>query len=263
MKILAPKNDNEDIIDKQYVDTGLSGKQATLVSGTNIKTINNQSLLGSGNITIEGGGGSSTKTIDTSDSTQWDSEEDEPTQAVLQDIGANEYQIIALENIPLGDGVVSGQSLYLSLKVDAGDVHLRQYVRFEDGDEEEDEPTAIETWTIGNFDTENPTTYLRLISSHLIMQDLTINGNSILDNNTANLVTNSTYNATTNKIATMSDIPTDVEQRHSYEYSGKTYYYQFYGVKTIDNIMVNVGVEVDVVYATLLLINMDIERPFE
>lgn len=33
------------------------GKQDALVSGTNIKTINNQSILGSGNITIEGGGG--------------------------------------------------------------------------------------------------------------------------------------------------------------------------------------------------------------
>lgn len=33
-------------------------KQDLLVSGTNIKTINQQSLLGSGNITIQGGGGS-------------------------------------------------------------------------------------------------------------------------------------------------------------------------------------------------------------
>lgn len=33
-------------------------KQDRLVSGTNIKTINNQSLLGYGNITIQGGGGS-------------------------------------------------------------------------------------------------------------------------------------------------------------------------------------------------------------
>lgn len=31
------------------------GAQPTLVSGTNIKTINNESLLGSGNITIQGG----------------------------------------------------------------------------------------------------------------------------------------------------------------------------------------------------------------
>lgn len=37
-----------------------SGKQDTLVSGTNIKTVNNQSLLGSGNIEIQGGGGSTT-----------------------------------------------------------------------------------------------------------------------------------------------------------------------------------------------------------
>ena len=34
-----------------------SGLQETLVSGTNIKTINNTSLLGSGNIDIQGGGG--------------------------------------------------------------------------------------------------------------------------------------------------------------------------------------------------------------
>lgn len=36
--------------------SALNSKQATLVSGTNIKTINNESLLGSGNITVGGGG---------------------------------------------------------------------------------------------------------------------------------------------------------------------------------------------------------------
>ena len=41
-------------LDKQIHD---DSKQDLLVSGTNIKTINHQSLLGSGNITIEGGGG--------------------------------------------------------------------------------------------------------------------------------------------------------------------------------------------------------------
>lgn len=40
-------------------------KQDTLVSGTNIKTINNQSLLGSGNITIEGGGTTNTVVYET------------------------------------------------------------------------------------------------------------------------------------------------------------------------------------------------------
>ena len=40
--------------------SALDGKQSTLVSGTNIKTINNESLLGSGNITISGSGGVTT-----------------------------------------------------------------------------------------------------------------------------------------------------------------------------------------------------------
>ena len=37
--------------------------QETLVSGTNIKTINNQSILGSGNITIQGGSGGGGETV--------------------------------------------------------------------------------------------------------------------------------------------------------------------------------------------------------
>jgi hypothetical protein len=44
--------------DSDFVDaTDLATKQDTLVSGTNIKTINNQSILGEGNIEIQGGGG--------------------------------------------------------------------------------------------------------------------------------------------------------------------------------------------------------------
>ena len=42
------------------------GAQPALVSGTNIKTINNQSLLGSGNISISGGGGDNSWTLLTS-----------------------------------------------------------------------------------------------------------------------------------------------------------------------------------------------------
>ena len=45
---------NAHFVTEDYHD---STKQDTLVSGTNIKTINNQSILGSGNITISGGGG--------------------------------------------------------------------------------------------------------------------------------------------------------------------------------------------------------------
>ena len=93
MKVLSKIENNEDAITKKYVDdkagvtavdptsgavatdffiptktsdltndsgfitsAALAGKQDTLVSGTNIKTINNESLLGDGNITIQGGG---------------------------------------------------------------------------------------------------------------------------------------------------------------------------------------------------------------
>ena len=44
-------------------EVDLSDKQDTLVSGENIKTINNQSILGSGNITIQGGGGGGGETV--------------------------------------------------------------------------------------------------------------------------------------------------------------------------------------------------------
>lgn len=42
---------------KTYVDTQLTDKQDKLVSGTNIKTINGSTILGSGDITISGGSG--------------------------------------------------------------------------------------------------------------------------------------------------------------------------------------------------------------
>lgn len=44
----------------------ISGKQDTLVSGTTIKTINNESLLGEGNITISGGSGTDVQINNTS-----------------------------------------------------------------------------------------------------------------------------------------------------------------------------------------------------
>jgi hypothetical protein len=46
----------DDYATEAYVDTGLSNKQDTLESGVNIKTVNNYSLLGSGNINIGGSG---------------------------------------------------------------------------------------------------------------------------------------------------------------------------------------------------------------
>lgn len=45
------------------------GAQEALVSGTNIKTINNENILGSGNITVSGGGSGGSVTVDTALST--------------------------------------------------------------------------------------------------------------------------------------------------------------------------------------------------
>lgn len=49
------KNPSSGVVDLGTVVTDISGKQDKLVSGTNIKTINGTSLLGSGNISISGG----------------------------------------------------------------------------------------------------------------------------------------------------------------------------------------------------------------
>lgn len=59
--LLGGKADTATTYTKTEVDNAItaatSTKQDTLVSGTNIKTINNISILGSGNIDIQGGGG--------------------------------------------------------------------------------------------------------------------------------------------------------------------------------------------------------------
>ena len=65
--VIELENAEKKVVDQTYspnsenaqsgkaVAEAVSDKQDSLVSGTNIKTINNQSILGSGNITIEGG----------------------------------------------------------------------------------------------------------------------------------------------------------------------------------------------------------------
>ena len=48
-----------DLASVSYVDSGLAGKQATLVSGTTIKSVNGTSLLGSGDIAVSASPGGS------------------------------------------------------------------------------------------------------------------------------------------------------------------------------------------------------------
>lgn len=60
----SPTSGSSNPVTSGGVYTALSNKQDTLVSGTNIKTINNTSLLGSGNISISGGGGGEENVIE-------------------------------------------------------------------------------------------------------------------------------------------------------------------------------------------------------
>ena len=119
----------------------LASKQDILVSGTNIKTINNLSLLGSGNIDIQGGGGGDdVRIIDATDPADWEGEG--PTQACLLDVLSHAYQIIYIENIPSDvPGMVYGVSMHLLSVVDVdedgSEYHLRQYVRFDSDDGED------------------------------------------------------------------------------------------------------------------------------
>lgn len=66
-KVSSPTNGDFAALDANgnLTDSGHkhSDYQATLISGTNIKTINSQSILGSGNITIQGGGGGGSTTL--------------------------------------------------------------------------------------------------------------------------------------------------------------------------------------------------------
>ena len=94
--------------------TELNAKQDTLVSGTNIKTINNQNILGSGNINISGGGGNYV---------QYDSQDEYPVTLIkrmnrldydalagnedpntLYIVTPIEWKVLESDNFQFGDG---------------------------------------------------------------------------------------------------------------------------------------------------------------
>ena len=93
---LGENGENVNIkLDNSFVNK-VNGKQDALVSGTTIKTVNGNSLLGSGNITIEGGGSSYTagEGIDISEANVISVDSSAlniPTRQTTQDGRANNY----------------------------------------------------------------------------------------------------------------------------------------------------------------------------
>ena len=89
--------DLSDYYTKTQTDSLLGGKQATLVSGTNIKTINSASILSSGNLTLEDSTNKVTSISSSSTDTQY------PSAKCVYDIVGDVESL--LETLDTGNGV--------------------------------------------------------------------------------------------------------------------------------------------------------------
>lgn len=250
---------------KTETDTLLGNKQDALVSGTNIKTINSTSLLGSGNIDIQGittvTGGSiriwtaspgiyyvpkgtyiyyygetstSYKEVNNDRDTFLIINEKNNGVVVYYWINNEVYQRWTYQNssggshkVLLSDDIrnnLTETSSGYALDASQGKVLKDLIDAIKDGttiDSFSDVETALsnkqDTLVSGtNIKTINNTSILGSgdisIGGGGTATDVKINGTSITSNNEADIQTEGTYNATTNKIATMSDLPSEVTE---------------------------------------------------
>ncbi len=292
------------------ITSKLGQKQDTLVSGTNIKTINNQSVLGSGNLTIEGEKNyhyfynswysyAGLKTLDGLTVTY--NNRQVPIYEIVYEIGYgtlppayNSSVYILLKGLlkdvkvpstSLLPDYVDGDTLVIDFpglvtvwfyidehdgeySLSEADIALNNYASPDVGyyyayinDEElvlslikRSEYKENKVTSISSSSTDEQYPSAKCVYDNLqLKQDSLTSGTNIKTINNQSILGSGNINIS-------GTINSDVEQKHSYNLSGQTYYYQFYGVSSIDNITVNVGVEVDVIYATLALIMQSIEE---
>lgn len=200
-----------------------NNKQNQLVSGSNIKTINDISLLGSGNLQVGGVNYSAGTGIDITEDvisntiTSYDDLTDLPTIPSKTSDLINDNDFVS-EN-QLADVAFDGSYTSLSNTPTIPDStsQLVNDSNFIDSTQlATDLATKQDTLVSGtNIKTINGVSVLGagdIIVTGGSATDVQINGTSITSGGIANIVTESAYNASTNKIATKSDIPTNTSQ---------------------------------------------------
>lgn len=194
-----------------------NNKQDQLVSGNNIKTINNTSLLGSGNIDITGGesyiagtgiqieNGVISNTI-----TNYNDLTDLPTIPNKTSDLINDNEFVSEDDLAEVAFTGSYNSLSDTPVIPSATSDLTNDSNFIDS-------TDLSTALSSKQDTLVSGTNIKTINNNSLLgsgnisisggtaTDVQINGTSIVSNNTANIITESVYNSTTNKIATKED----------------------------------------------------------
>ena len=204
-----------------------NSKQNQLISGSTIKTVNNESLLGSGNINIDGtiytaGDGISIENnIITNEITSYNDLTDLPDIPTKTSDLLNDSDYVSENDLSEVAFTGSYNSLSDTPIIPDSTSELINDSDFITGSEVSSEiQTAIatkqDTLVSGtNIKTINNNSLLGsgdLVISGGSATDVQINGTSITSNDVANIITESTYNETTNKIATKNDIPTQTSQ---------------------------------------------------
>lgn len=115
---IATGSADNDAVNKKYVDTNFQPK---LESGTNIATINGKSLLDGGNITIEGGGGT-TITVDAELSTT--SENPVQNKVITTELNGKQPLITNTSDITLSE--LHAKNLYASSNILVQDIQIKR-----------------------------------------------------------------------------------------------------------------------------------------
>ena len=234
MKVLSVINNDKDAVTKEYVDSkagvtavdptsgpvetdffiptktseltndsgfiteaALATKQDTLVSGTNIKTINNESLLGSGNINVSGGGSLPTDVRINSTSITSNDIADIKTNGTYN---ATSNKIATMSDLPTKVSDLTNDSGFIDNT-------------YHDSTKQNTLVSGTNIKTINN-ESILGSGNINISGGGGTATDVQINGTSITSNNVANIVTEGTYNSSNNKIVTKSyvdDIVGDIE----------------------------------------------------